>query len=220
MNLIRREVSLKNKPIVLFAILAFMAVSCVAFGLGQMLSNDQNERLLDTHLKVFPVTVQSTLAQYSETLPWFSSPPGKEVPESVNSLFDSLLNLPGVFRIKVWNNEGTILWSDRSDLIGDNFAQNHNFQMAARGEVSYNNKGLQKFENQTEQDSSIVVEVYAPVKIDGKVVGVVELYENDEAVSDLMARAKRSVWQHVVFAGGLLYLLLLIAFSLTQRFSR
>ena len=84
---------MKNKPITLFAILAFMVVSCVVFGLGEMLNNDIHERLLDTHLNVFPVTVQSTLAQHSETLPWFSSPPGKEVPEPVSSLFNSLLNL-------------------------------------------------------------------------------------------------------------------------------
>ena len=211
---------MKIKPIVSFAILAFLTVSCVVFGLGQMLNSDLNDRLMDTHLKVFPATVQSTLSKHSETLPWFSSSPSKNLPESVTSLFDSLLSLPGVFRIKVWNNDGTILWSDRSDLIGKNFSQNYNFQVAASGKVSYNNKGLQKFENQSEQDFSIVVEVYAPVMIDGKVVGVIELYESDDAFSDLMSRATWSVWQHLLFAGGLLYLLLLAAFTLAQRFSQ
>ena len=211
---------MKNKPIAIFAILAFIIVFCTVFGLGKMLSNDLNERLLATHLNVFPVTVQSTLAQYSDVLPWFSSPPGKELPKSVNALFNSLLNLPGVFRIKAWNNDGTIVWSNRSELIGKNFGQNHHFQVAASGTVSYNNKGYQKLENQSEQDSGIVVEVYAPVKVDGKVVGVVELYENDEAIFDLVARAKQSVWRHVVSAGGLIYVFLLVAFSLVQRFSK
>ena len=210
---------MKIKPIVSFAILAFLTVFCVVFVLGQMLNSDLNERLMDTHLRMFPATVQSALSPHSETIPWFSSPPGKELPESVTSLFESLLSLPGVFRIKVWNNDGTILWSDRSDLIGKNFGQNHNFRVAASGKVSYNYKGLQKFENQSEQDFSIVVEVYAPVMIDGKVVGVVELYETDAAISDLVDRATWSVWQHLIFAGVILYLLLLVIFTLAQRFS-
>lgn len=211
---------MKKNPFVLFATLSFVVVSCLAFWLGTMLNSDMNERLLDTHLKVFPVAAQSTLARHSETLPWFSSPPGKEVPEAVNDLFNNLLALPGVFRIKVWNDEGTILWSDHSDLIGQNFGQNHHFQMAARGEVSYNNKGLQKFENQSEQDSQIVVEIYTPVKIGDKVVGVVEFYENDEAIAGLVTRARQAIWQQIIFSATLLYALQLIAFWFAQRFSR
>ena len=68
----------------------------------------------------------------------------------------------------------------------------------------------------SEQEVRIVVEIYAPV-FDGRdVVGVMELYETDEALSSPMVRSEEVVWQLVVGVGGLLYLLLLAVLFLSH----
>jgi hypothetical protein len=131
-------------------------------------------------------------------------------------LSERLLNISGVFRLKGWNTHGTILWSDHAGLIGKNFAQNHHFQVASSGNVTYNNEGFRKVENQTEQGEQIVVEVYLPVYDGNRIVGVLELYESNKELSLLMVRSAETIWTSLAVAGIGLYLLTLAAYLLSH----
>jgi hypothetical protein len=206
----------KKKPFTRYAVLSLLMFICVILGLGKVLVDETNDHLAETHFRMFPETVRTLLDQHQDAAHWFSQPPGKTLPEPVAKLSKSLLNIPGVFRLKVWNTDGTILWSDNTELIGKNFAQNHHFQVASSGKAAYNNKGLQKPENQTEKDERIVVEVYAPVYDGNRIIGVMELYESDKVLSSLMVRSTEIIWISLAVAGVALYLLMLVAFLLSQ----
>ncbi len=206
---------LKN-PFIRYSVLNLLILVPVILVLGKTLVDEVNDHLTKTHLRMFPETVRTILDKHPDAVDWFLEPPGKTLPEPVAKLTKGLLNIPGVFRIKVWNTDGTILWSDHAELIGMNFAQNHHFQVAISGKASYNNKGFQKFENKTEQFERIVVEVYAPVYDDNRIIGVMELYESDKALSSLMVQSAEAIWIALALAGVILYLLLLVAFLLSQ----
>lgn len=206
----------KKKPFKNFAVLSLLMVVVVLLILGKILVDDANDRLTKTHLRMLPETVRTIFDQHREVADWFSQPPGTTLPEPMVRLSDSLLNIPGIFRLKVWDSHGTILWSDHTELIGENFAQNQHFQLAASGKISYNNEGIRKVENQTEQDERIVIEVYLPVYGGNRIIGVVELYESDKELALLMRRSTESIFIALAVAGLGLYLLMLAAYLLSQ----
>lgn len=206
----------KKKPFACYAVLSLLMLIVVILALGKTLVDEVNDQMTETHLRLFPETARTLLDQHRDAAHWFLQPPGTTLPEAVARFSEGLLNIPGVFRVKMWNTDGTVLWSDYAELIGKNFAQNHHFQVASGGKVAYNNKGFQKFENQTEKDERIVVEVYLPVYDGNQIIGVMELYESDKAFSSQVARSADTVWISLAVAGVALYLLMLVAYLISQ----
>lgn len=206
----------KKKPFTFYAVLSFLMIAVVILILGKTLVDDSNDRLTKIHLRSLPETVRTIFDQHRDVSQWFSQPPGTALSEPVARLSEGLLNIPGVFRLKVWDTRGTILWSDHADIIGKNFAQNHHFQVASRGKVAYNNEGFRKVENQTERNERVVVEVYLPVYDGKRIIGVIELYESDKELSLLMARSAESIWMSLAIAGIGLYLLMLATYLLSH----
>lgn len=208
--------TVKKKPFTYYAVLSLLVLILVIFGLGKNLVDEVNDHLTKTHLRMLPETVRSIFDQHQDVTDWFLQPAGTTLPESMARLSNGILNIPGVFRLKVWNAEGTILWSDQADLIGKNFAQNHHFQLASGGKTAYNNEGFKKSENKTEQNERIVVEVYTPVYDGNRIIGVVELYESDKELSSLMIRSAETIWMSLAVAGVAIYLLMLAVYLLSQ----
>ena len=197
----------------------FLACWCLSLSslfLEKTLVDDSNDRLTKTHFRILPETVRTIFDQHQDVAHWFLQPPGTTLPEPVARLSEGLLNIPGIFRLKVWNTHGTILWSDHAEIIGKNFAQNHHFQVASNGKVAYNNEGFRKAENQTEKDERVVVEAYLPVYDDNRIIGVIELYESDKELSSLMVTSAETIWTSLALAGVGLYLLLLAAYLLSH----
>lgn len=207
---------IQKKPFTKYAVLSVLVIVVAILVLGKALVDDSNDRLTKTHLRLLPDTVRTLIDQHQDVTSWFLKPPGTTLPESMAKLSERLLNISGVFRLKVWNTHGTILWSDHAGLIGKNFAQNHHFQVASSGNVTYNNEGFRKVENQTEQGEQIVVEVYLPVYDGNRIVGVLELYESNKELSLLMVRSAETIWTSLAVAGIGLYLLTLAAYLLSH----
>lgn len=210
--MIKHGEMIRSHVILQYTVTTFVVVLLVTLMLAQVMSQRVTEEVIQSHLKVFPELVRTTLKQHPEAARWFQSPSGEEIPEEVGEFFTALLEIPGVFRIKVWNERGDVLWSDRKELIGQNFAGNPLLDQALRGEVAYGKKGAEKSENLSEQGAKVVLEVYSPVIYAGRVVGAVELYETDIELERSLADTRRTVWGWVAAAGGFLYLLLFVIF--------
>lgn len=79
-------------------------------------------------------------------------------------------------RIKVWDANYTVLWSNFSDIIGKSFPDNHEVAEALDGEVEFEIAKLSQ-ENVFERQYKELSETYIPVKnSEGEVIGVVEIY--------------------------------------------
>lgn len=206
----------KKKPFTYYAVLSLFVITVVLLILGKTLADDSKERLTRTHLRSLPETVRTIFNQHQDVTQWFSQPPGTTLPKPVARLSEGLLKIPGVFRLKMWDKEGTVLWSDHAELIGQNFSQNHHFQVASSGKTAYNNEGFRKAENKTEQGKRVVVEVYLPVYDGNQVIGVIELYESDKELSSQMVSSQETLWTSLTIAGIGLYLLILAAYLLSH----
>lgn len=99
--------------------------------------------------------------------------------ESFKDIYESL-KTEEIIRIKIFNTNGTIVYSDEKELIGKTFNDNEDLKKALKGLIEVEiNRDLNKKENVYERHNySSLMEIYVPIRNDhGQIDGVVELYQ-------------------------------------------
>lgn len=131
---------------------------------------------------------------------------------SDSAVFAAFLpELPDIFRIKVYDAAGRIVWSDEPRLVGLAFPGNPHLQRALRGDTTTTVLEVAKDpEHVYERSRGYVIETYVPITLPGRagLVGVIETYK---AAGDLVAgihRAQRQIWGTAGGVGLFLYLAL------------
>ncbi len=212
--------SLKNNLLVQYTAISFVVVLLFTLFLGTVISRKVTDHLIKTHTRVFPFVVHNIIGNHPEAYEFFQEPPGSTLPGTMERFLNELTEFGAIFRVKVWGPDGTILWSNDPTLVGQNFRDNANFLQAMLGEVETSVKLPQKAENQSEQGHGEVLEIYTPVTRGGQVVGVVELYESDRDLFIQIGKNARTVWEQVLSAGAVLYLLLFAIFFRSHRLQK
>src|SRR3990167_8784587 len=83
-----------------------------------------------------------------------------------------------IVRVKIYNKEGKVLYSDEKELIGQKlFAdEQEELQEILEGNVVANIAKADKKENVYEKDFGQLLEIYVPIYYDNQIAGIVELY--------------------------------------------
>jgi signal transduction histidine kinase len=127
-----------------------------------------------------------------------------------------------IVRVKIWDAQGRIVYSDASPLIGARFPLGLNeLKVLRRGGIEADASDLTRLENRSERGFKKLVEVYVGVRATD---GTRLLYENYERSSTISASSQRQ-WQSLLPPlGGALAVLYLIqlplAYSLARRLRR
>lgn len=204
---------LRDHIVLHYTVVTLLVTVCVSVGLGWVLTRNATDYLIRSHIDLYPATIHALIHHYPKIHDFLASPPGSDPPEEVKRFFRDVLSLGGVYRIKVWGADGTILWSDKTELVGLSFPEDEHFLEAAAGRVSYELEELQpNAENATEQRAGNVLEIYTPIFRRGKCIGVFELYESDRALFLQIAHSTRYIWGWVFAAGAILYAALFLIF--------
>ncbi len=111
-------------------------------------------------------------------------------------------------RIKVYDANGTILWSDKKELINKNFYySNEELKEALTGEVVSKYGALtEKMENIHEAEYGKGLEIYVPIRKEGKVVGVIEVYRIPSDLVGKMNRGLLIIWAVVALGGFFIHI--------------
>lgn len=119
-----------------------------------------------------------------------------------------LEGLPGVFRVKVFDSSGRIVWSNEPRLIGQRFPDNSSLQRALAGRVTTVLGAPHRSEHVFERTRSYIAEVYVPIAFAGSpaVMGVVEAYKDMSAVVLAIRQTQQRIWLVTGAAGLFLYL--------------
>ncbi len=207
----------RGNVILQYSAATLLIVGAISVALGITLTRRLAAYQIGSHVKLYQEVSRITMKGDAEAYALFASDAPGAVSPHLESLFREFLSLGNIFRVKIWGRDGTILWSDQAELIGQKFPDNDGFQQAMQGTVASENAELEKAENIDEKDRGVTLEIYTPVYKSGSVVGVVELYEADR---DLFAQIERNTiftWSLVVVAGALLWLLLFAIFLRAYR---
>ena len=123
----------------------------------------------------------------------------------------TMTSLPEIVRVKVWDREHEILWSDQTSLIGQRFPGNDELQRALAGAVEVEIKRLGKSEQRYERPKfGTLAEVYVPIfAADGRVLGVVEVEKTPDRLLNTIRWSRMIIWAISLTGGAMLYLVLL-----------
>lgn len=97
-----------------------------------------------------------------------------------------------VIRIKVYNKNSDIIYSDEPNLLGKNFSDNKELREALEGEIAVEIKEPLEKENVYEKGYKQLMEIYLPVYYSGESgpQGVVEVYYKLDALNSEIGRLK------------------------------
>jgi len=125
--------------------------------------------------------------------------------------FEAFLDmLPGVFRVKVYDRAGRIVWANEPQLIGTTFPDNTHLRAALEGRVTTVLEAPKRTENVFEKEQRYIAEVYVPITFPGgaRQAGVIETYKDMTAVLQDMRGVQRRIWAVAGVMGLFLYLAL------------
>ena len=91
--------------------------------------------------------------------------------------FFEAIQSPEVFRLKVYNREPKIIWSNLREIIGQDASNNQEAVDALNGKITSELKSL-KPEQVSERQFQEFTETYVPIRYGrGQIVGVIEVYQ-------------------------------------------
>lgn len=205
-----------------FAAVGALSIGVFSLGMGWLLSSFLQDRMLERDAAISREFVQS-IANIQQVAGFFKGPKGVPAP-SVAEFFAHVAAMPDVLRANVYAPDRRVLWSSRSELIGQTFAANDELDRALKGEVVVNldedGHEAPKAEHQgLVAHNSGYVEDYLPVFDERRrdLIGVIEVYRQPEALFIAIREGQRRIWLGAA-GGGLFLFTVLVWFVLrTER---
>ncbi len=205
-----------------FAVVGALAIGLFSLGMGWLLSNSLQTRMLQRDAAISRDFIQS-IADIQKVGAFFRAPGGQPEP-SVTEFFAHVAAMPDVLRANVYATDRRVLWSSRAELIGQTFAANDELDEALAGEVVVNldedGKEAPKAEHQgLTRPTSDYVENYLPVFDEGgkRLMGVIEVYRQPVALFEAIASGRRLIMAGAAGGGLVLFLVLLSFVRRTER---
>jgi two-component system, NarL family, sensor kinase len=140
----------------------------------------------------------------------------------ISALIDAAVLRDPIVHVKLWGPDGTILYSDELQAIGKKFPSAANeLAELARGETSAEISDLTAPENQYEQDSGPLLEVYTPIHTPDGTPLLFETYQRYSSIDEQRQQLLRDFLPVLVIALIALALLLIpLGWILARRLQR
>ena len=192
-----------------FGLLCLLALIVFAFIFGaivtSLLENDSLERSKQLTAALISKEVNNELLPGELTAP--------ETGHALKAFSKKIRHLslpPDVERIKIWNSEKIVVWSDDERLIGKQFLDNEELNEALEGKIESELSELKKTEHQFERKFKRLLELYVPIQFGpgGKTRAVFEIYQNLDPLYLDIARAQNLIWTTIAVGFSLLFLVL------------
>jgi HD-GYP domain-containing protein (c-di-GMP phosphodiesterase class II) len=214
------HMSLLSRFTVVSFCVTFLIVAVLAWGLEYNLESDllrevaentagQASNILDKNL---------TAADLSDSL-------SGDRYEQVDALIHSTLLSSNIVRIKIWNRNGLLVYSDESSIVGKTFPPSDELAEAFAGNLTTEFSALEEEENVAERGLyKRLFEIYVPLQLadSDEILGVYEVYYDLSKLEPQLARVRFLVWGgmgtgFVLLYGVLFFLIRKASRDLIQR---
>lgn len=184
-----------------------IAAGLLAIGLGWYIPREVERRFLDAQIEADRSVLDFLTATQALVTP--------DQPDvaALDALTGGAILRGDYVRVKLWRDDGTVLYSDATDLIGRSFPLEEDLLTAfTTGEAVSSVSDLSAEENIEERAlGSSLLETYLPVESGGDVVAVWEVYRSLDGLQQAVAGVRGAVWLSV--GSGLVVLALFIVSS-------
>lgn len=126
----------------------------------------------------------------------------------IDALIHNTLLSTDIVRIKIWNSDGLLIYTDDQDMLGETFPLSEELEEALQGEIATEISSLTKEENVSERGLyEKLFEIYVPLQPTGsnKIAGAYEVYYDLSRLEPRLLRIRSVVWSGVGFGILLLY---------------
>lgn len=197
------------------ALLGLIGSLAVAVVLGFSITSGARDHLLEARAHLLAAVVSEIAAIAPAPIEGPVSPAFEELVE---------LRLLGgeTVRVKLWREDGTIVYSDSEDLMGSTFELSEPALDALAGEPSHFISDLRDPAHAGERELGQLIEFFIPFGRDGDPVGVFEIEQLPESLNESMSSIGRHVWLSIgsgifVLGGFLVVLIVSRARDLDRR---
>jgi diguanylate cyclase (GGDEF)-like protein len=174
--------------LVRFALISLILLVAVGLVLGRRLADMQRERSLADAVSSAQIVARAGIQPLltPDDLQRDFLPIDVASRARLDQALTSSISQDGIVRLKIWNEQHWIVYSDNPLLVGRWFAGDDGLQESLRGVVSSEITDLSGAENLEERDFGRLLAVYVPMRVDqtgeftsdesGRVVGSFEIY--------------------------------------------
>jgi len=202
-RLLRR---LSENLLVQFSVASFVVMAVIAMGLAIVLSNKiRSDAIGDL--------VDETVGVSSSRLLAAITPADLETPmtgeryDKFHEFVQKSIVSERTARVKVWLQDGTVIYSDDFEGVGEKFPPKENLLRALSGETVADIKIPMDAENTRERNLGTLMEVYTPIIFPGspEPVGALEIYQYYEPTAQRINDLKLWVFGAIGIGFGVLY---------------
>ncbi|MDP2730953.1 MAG: ATP-binding protein [Dehalococcoidales bacterium] len=197
---------LKENLLLQFSVVSFIVIAIIAVTLVVFLSNIVQSHAVDA-------LAEEAIADSKGRLLGAITPADLEIPMTGERyakfhkfVQDSIVS-ERTARIKLWSKDGTVIYSNDPESVGEKFPDNENLLAALRGDVATEIKIPEAPENERERFLGTLIEVYAPIIFSDSTEpqGAFEIYQYYEPTAQLIANLQRRVLLSAMAGFLLLY---------------
>jgi len=192
-----------------FALLSLLVIGLITAALSWVIAQVLRADLLEREWSLTADYIRTEARQWLGPAD-FAIPADATSQQHFQEFYRQAVTMPEIVRVKVYDAQMTVVWSDEQRLIGQRFADNPHLIGALEGRTAVNLETGRdrKDENVYEGPEFLsLVEVYVPITFPGTpgVVGVVETYKQPSQVLANIRKGRLVVASTAVGGGVVLY---------------
>lgn len=210
----------------LFAAISFLMIIAMVVGTGLIQAPFFRQSIIDREAAIVQDLVYALTVDQDVSASDMHNYTDGQARQRFDRTFKTLANFPGTARIKVFNRDGTIIWSDDPSLVGTRLTGHPDrLAHAMQGKVqAVFNAAMNKFDTSKQgQNSEGTIECYVPIfshttaQPETQVIGVLSLYRNPHELNQTIQQGLYLLWAAIGGGGLVLFLVLYKAFSVVYR---
>lgn len=197
---------LRESQLLQFSIASFLVMAAVAAGFIIFLSDMIQSR-------AFEALTEEAVADASGRLLEAITPDDLMIPmtgeryDRFHRFVEEYIVSERTAQVRLWARDGTIIYSNDVESVGQKFPENGHLVTALRGEVAAEIKTPETAETEYEKTLGTLIEVYAPIFFPGDTEprGVLEIYQYYQPTAQLIDDLRREVLLSTIVVFLLLY---------------
>lgn len=205
----------KAGDVVRFALHAFIVMTIIGFILMYVISSSVKDHIIHEFAEGTAMTGNTTIAPQLRESDLKHPMSGKRL-KDFDNLANTFILSRNIVRIKIWNKDGMVIYSDEKKLIGKKFEIEDDLEAAFGGKFFSEIKPLNKTENKYERVKyQELIEIYVPLYLNksSKPSGAYEAYIKPTLISKEANEIKRDITLIVTLGLAFLYLTLVWFFK-------
>jgi two-component system, NarL family, sensor kinase len=199
------------RPVAQFSVAGLVAVVLLTVGAGWLSKRAATEEAIADARRTTEILGQSVAEpEISQPMVDPSSPAQAAAIDRFDNITRHRLLVGDVLRVKIWNSDGTIVYSDQTELIGHNFGlDDEEREVLEEGGTDAEVSDLSKPENIDERSFGRLLEVYSQIRTPQGQPLLFEAYYSYDVVSQRSNDIQAS-FRPITVAGLLIFTLLTV----------